>query len=303
MYGYYPKKYQPKEQKFKKKFTPAPRKSKDFATVLMIAEKPTIAETIAHILGKGVKSRKGLSKLVHVHEYEGDFYGTPAFFKVTSVAGHVYERDFPKEYNNWNQVDPKMLFDAETMKIDNPKENHHMTKHLLQEAKGVDYLVLWLDCDREGENICFEIIDTIKHLLPDENTVGEQVIFRAKFSSLAEKDILGAYNNLTEPPNLNESLSVDARQIIDLKVGSAFTRFQTLTLKKKYPELNLKVVSYGPCQFPTLGFCIDQYFKRLTFVPVDYWFLQAIINKEDQTYKLSWERNRVFNYVFFFMLH
>lgn len=32
----------------------------------------------------------------------------------------------------------------------------HIRKHLSQEARGCGHLVLWLDCDREGENICFE---------------------------------------------------------------------------------------------------------------------------------------------------
>jgi hypothetical protein len=35
--------------------------------------------------------------------------------------------------------------------------------------------------------------------------------------------------------------------------GAAFTRFQTLRIRKAFPNLADKLISYGSCQFPTLG--------------------------------------------------
>lgn len=90
-------------------------------------------------------------------------------------------------------------------------------------SSNVDFIVLWLDCDKEGENICFEVLDICKNNIPRSNRV--QRVYRAKFSSIANKDIVAAFEGLKHGPNYNESISVDARQVLDLKIGVAFSRF------------------------------------------------------------------------------
>ena len=40
------------------------------------------------------------------------------------------------------------------------------------QARGVDYIVLWLDCDKEGENICFEVLDCVQGVM-NRNVPGQ----------------------------------------------------------------------------------------------------------------------------------
>lgn len=37
------------------------------------------------------------------------------------------------------------------------------------------------------------------------------------------------------------------------------------------------MVSYGPCQFPTLGFVVERWARIETFVPEDFWFLELTL--------------------------
>ncbi|CAG8615508.1 2545_t:CDS:10, partial [Dentiscutata erythropus] len=269
-------------------------------TVLMIAEKPSLAESITKILAPNGRynTRKQISP---VHEYSAEFRGAMCKFKFTSVKGHVYNLDFTREFNDWN-IDPIGLFTARTSKVEASKSGS-LCHHLQQESKAVDYVILWLDCDREGENICFEVIKNVRQGMkqfPDGQTKDSRIL-RAKFSAITATDLRKAMDNLTYP-NENESLAVDARQELDLKIGCAFTRFQTKFFNRKYGNLDSNVISYGPCQTPTLSFCVSRHDQIKSFSPETYWTLSVSVAKQgsngeqyDPEIHLHWERVKVFD--------
>ncbi|KAL3315335.1 DNA topoisomerase 3-beta-1 [Cichlidogyrus casuarinus] len=257
--------------------------------VFMVAEKPSLAESIAKLLGKGnVSSRKGFNNACSLHEWNGNFMGQHVRFKMTSVCGHVMTTNFHSQYNNWDKHDPLELFLAPIEKIEaNPKLR--MVEFLSKEASGASQLVLWLDCDREGENICFEVIDAVL-----SSMVPRAAIHRAHFTAVTDQEITHAINNL-RVPNQNEALAVDARQELDLRIGCAFTRFQTKFFQGKYGDLNSRLLSFGPCQTPTLGFCVKRHDRIQSFKPQPFWRITASIQNKGDQVDLDWDRDRLFD--------
>eukprot|EP01147_Barroeca_monosierra_P001141 gene1141-4360_t len=259
--------------------------------VLMVAEKPALARSLAGILSDGKASQRtthGAS--LPLLEYSGTFRGQAAHFKFTSVRGHMMEVQFPSKYNNWDKVNPFDLF-AAPIELQEAESSKGVGYALRSEAKGCDYLVLWLDCDPEGENICFEVIDAVSSVL---NQRGGQQIFRAKFSAITPTDIKRALQTLEEPDK-NVSLSVDARRELDLRMGVAFTRYQSKFFQGKYGDLDSQVLSFGPCQTPTLGLCVQRHDTIQTFQPEPYWTLDVQIAVRHSAVKLNWSRVRLFD--------
>ncbi|CAG8435114.1 11795_t:CDS:10, partial [Scutellospora calospora] len=258
-----------------------------------VAEKPSLAEAITKLLAP--HGQYNTKKLISpVHEYYADFRGTMSKFKFTSVKGCL---DFTKEFNSWN-IDPLKLFTAQTIKQETSKSGKSLYVKL-----DVDYVILWLDCDREGENICFEVIKNVRRSMkqPPNGQSKDSRILRAKFSAITATDIRKAMDNLIFP-NKNESLAVDARQELDLKIGCAFTRFQTRFFNGKYGDLDANVISYGPCQTPTLSFCVSQHDKIKSFSPETFWTLSVSASKQDvkgeqygSEISLNWDRVKLFD--------
>ncbi|CAM9972028.1 unnamed protein product [Laminaria digitata] len=135
-------------------------------------------------------------------------------------------------------------------------------------------------------------------------------ILRARFSALIPREILNSVQNLV-PPNEHQAKAVEARQEIDLRLGSAFTRFQTMRLQNRFDELQDGVISYGPCQFPTLGFVVDRY-KRIqarwgrrggAFQPEAFWSIKMEYAEDDPSSPggvaradFAWQRGRLYDH-------
>lgn len=284
--------------------------------VFMVAEKPSLARAIAEALSEGRATSNEKTGMA-TYTWEGALSGSSVCFAMTSVIGHVFNVDFPSAYQSW-QVDPSELFWVDVKRSEaNPKAR--VVRHLECEARGADELVLWLDCDREGENICFEVIDCVC-VMRRARSLDRRIarlnsllallarsfgrksklkpgapIRRARFSALSSSEIRRAMDNLGIP-NLNESLSVDARQELDLKLGVAFSRFQSRYLQEKYSNLSDSVISFGPCLTPTLNFVVQRHDLITQFKPEPFWTIKVVVTSPSGApLALEWKRGRIFD--------
>lgn len=267
--------------------------------VVCIAEKNSIAKSVANILGGGrVHARNSTCKFIKNYDFDFelpwiDDENTNSV-TMTAVAGHIFSSVFANGYE-WNKCNPKELFTAPII----DEQNEDIAKNIVKEVRNASHLMIWTDCDREGECIGWEITQIAKNANPrllDNN------IYRAVFSHLERSHIIKAACN---PQRLNMQ-AVDAvrtRIEIDLRAGFAFTRLLTNILKDKIsndPEYTIKneskpIISYGTCQFPTLGFVVDRYERIQHFIPEKFWFLQLQLNNKDKKTIFQWERGRVFD--------
>uniref|UniRef100_A0A8C2STD0 DNA topoisomerase n=1 Tax=Coturnix japonica TaxID=93934 RepID=A0A8C2STD0_COTJA len=258
--------------------------------VLCVAEKNDAARGIADLLSNSrMRRREGFSKFNKIYEYDYQMFGQNVTVVMTSVSGHLLAHDFKLPFRKWHSCNPLALFDAEIEKYC-PENYVDIKRTLEREVQQCQALVIWTDCDREGENIGFEIIHVCKAVKPNLQ------VFRARFSEITLHAVRRACENLTQPDQ-KTSDAVEVRQELDLRIGAAFTRFQTLRLRKIFPEvLADQLISYGSCQFPTLGFVVERFKAIQAFVPEAFYKIKVTHDHEDGNVVFNWKRNRLFNH-------
>ncbi len=238
--------------------------------ILVITEKPSVAEDIAKVLGA---------------KRNGDVFENEKF-TITFALGHLVTlcepEDYDKRYKFWNLKDLPIIPEEFKLKpIKEVKDRFLFIKKLLK-SKDFEFVVNACDAGREGELI-FRFIYTLSgSKLP---------IKRLWLNALTPEEIKKGFDNLKDGEELEPlSQSAWARAESDWLIGinatRAFTRKEGL------------LFSLGRVQTPTLAIVVKREKEIISFKPKKFFELFVDFNKNSFNYRGKWfkeKEERIFN--------
>ena len=226
---------------------------------VVLAEKPSVAQSIARIVGASQK-RDGF--------YEGNGW------QVTYAFGHLIQLAMPESYgyNSWSKGNlpmlpkefimiPRQKKEGKTYKNDpGVMKQLKIIKHLFENA---DEIIGATDSAREGEAILRYIVNYLGITKP---------VMRLWINSLTDAAIRNGLENLQPDSNYdNLFLAAKARSEADWLVGMNATQACSIMGKSLY--------SIGRVQTPTLVMIVERYLQNKEFKSVPFW--QVALNTTD----------------------
>jgi len=221
--------------------------------IVCIAEKPSVAKDIAHVLGAN-SQRDGYM--------EGNGY------QVTWTFGHLCELKEPHEYypqwKTWSLAQLPMIpprFGIK-LKADKGIEKQFATIQKLMQA--ADGIINCGDAGQEGELIQRWVMQKAGAKCP---------VKRLWISSLTEEAIREGFQNLKDQMEYQSLYEAGlSRAIGDWTLGMNATRLYTL----KYRQGDRQVLSIGRVQTPTLALIVRRQQEIENFVPRQSWLLSTL---------------------------
>ena len=237
---------------------------------LILAEKPSVAKTIASFLGAKTR-RNGY--------FEGNGY------LITYAVGHLVSLYDMKDYDkdkysgSWKFENfPFIPQDKFKFKIDDSKKDQFNVVNSLIHRDDVEYIINATDNDREGELISFLIFLMAKNKKP---------VKRILVNEWTPQDITKGLENLKDDVEMrNLQAAGYTRLITDWLIGINFTSIATL----KYG--NGKLLNIGRVILPTVKLVYDRDMEIKNFIPKTYFEIEGSFKCKNGKYKGKLIKNK-----------
>ena len=237
---------------------------------LILAEKPSVAKTIASFLGAKTR-RNGY--------FEGNGY------LITYAVGHLVSLYDMKDYDkdkysgSWKFENfPFIPQDKFKFKIDDFKKDQFNVVNSLIHRDDVEYIINATDNDREGELISFLIFLMAKNKKP---------VKRILVNEWTPQDITKGLENLKDDVEMrNLQAAGYTRLITDWLIGINFTSIATL----KYG--NGKLLNIGRVILPTVKLVYDRDMEIKNFIPKTYFEIEGSFKCKNGKYKGKLIKNK-----------
>ena len=219
---------------------------------LVIAEKPSVAMSIAKVIG--AKNKKD-------GYYEGNDY------RVSWCVGHLVQMANPdsydEKYKKWRIEDLPIIPKEYKYEIVNTTKKQFNILKKLMNSKEVDTIINACDAGREGEAI-FRLVYMKANC--------KKKIERLWISSMEDSAIKEGFNNLKDGKYYDNLFdSAKARAIADWLVGMNMSRLYSCLYDENY--------SIGRVQTPTLAMIVDRDFEIENFKKEKYYTVEIELDK------------------------
>ena len=218
---------------------------------LVIAEKPSVAISIAKVIG-ATKKKDGY--------YEGNGY------RVSWCVGHLIQMANPESYDEkyakWNMVDLPIIPKEYKYEVSKTTKKQFSILKKLMNDKEIDKVINACDAGREGEAI-FRLVYNQANC--------KKKMKRLWISSMEDSAIKDGFDNLKDGSfydNLFESAG--ARAIADWLVGMNLSRLYSCLYKQNY--------SVGRVQTPTLSMIVKRDDEIANFKKEKYYTVELFMN-------------------------
>ncbi|MHA1377282.1 MAG: DNA topoisomerase I [Candidatus Helarchaeota archaeon] len=249
---------------------------------LIICEKPTACEKISKILDDAGKPKK--LKENKVTFYQAKRKGEDLI--IVSGIGHLFTVERKDEENKWKYPFWDTKWKATHLTNKKMKHIKNFIDFIEKLSKNCNLFINACDYDLEGSTIGYNIL---KYCCPPNSAESAK---RMKFSTLTQKGIIDAYDNLLPTLNFNLVEAGLTRHEVDFIYGINLSTALVSAVKQS-DILKFYLLSIGRVQGPTLSFIEEKNRKIQSFVPKPYWTIDGKAKIGRKKFDIEYESKRI----------